>query len=96
MKIYIELELEATHHEFDNGTVRLETLTFPGCNQNLLPFMSVAEQDQAQQAVEDEVEKTGADKLAKLRELKEMRCDIAREFQQETLQELSQQRGVRL
>jgi hypothetical protein len=96
VRIYIELELEATHHEFDNGTVRLETLTFPGCTQNLLPFMSVSEQDAAQQAVEDEVEKATTDKLEKLRELKEMRCDIAREFRDEALAELQQQRGVRI
>lgn len=80
MKIWLELDLEATHHEFDNGTVKVETVTFPGCSQNLLPFMSVTEQDQAQQAVEDAVEKALIDKALAIRDRKDMMADNRREY----------------
>lgn len=95
MKITIELELEAKHHEYDDGRVEIYELTFVGCNQNLLPFLSISEQDAAQQAVEDEVEKALEEKHARIRERKEMRGDIAREFQREELASREAQRGVR-
>ena len=54
MRITIELDLDATYHERDNGDLLLEVLTFPGCNQNLLPFLSVNEQQRAQEALREQ------------------------------------------
>ena len=54
MKITVELDLDATYHERDNGDLLLEVLTFPGCNQNLLPFLSVNEQQRAQEALREQ------------------------------------------
>ena len=54
MKITVELDLDATYHERDNGDLLLEVLTFPGCNQNLLPFLSVNEQQRAQEALTEQ------------------------------------------
>lgn len=95
MRITIELDLVAQYHEYDNGTVSLQALTFPNCTQNVLPFLSVCEQDAAQQALEDEIEKATEAKYAAIRERREMRADIAREFQQEALRQGVAQRGVR-
>ena len=99
MKITIEIELEVTHHEYDNGRVAIETACFPGCSQNLLPFMSASEQNLAQQAVEDEVEKALVDKALAIRERRDMRGDsmreIAAEEQARELQERQAQRGIR-
>ena len=99
MKITIEIELEVTHHEYDSGRVAIETACFPGCSQNLLPFMSVSEQDLARQAVEDEVEKALVDKALAIRERRDMRGDsmreIAAEEQARELQERQAQRGIR-
>lgn len=98
MKIHLELELEVDVVEKQDRVI-IDAIRFPGCEQNLMPFMSVTELDQAQQAVEDEVEKETAIKLHKIRERKEMRGDhlreMARDIQQQTLRELESQRGVR-
>ena len=51
MRITIELDLDATYHERDNGDLLLEVLTFPGCNQNLLPFLTANEIERAQEAL---------------------------------------------
>jgi len=96
VKIFVECEFEVDYHEYNNnGHVKLETLTFPGCTQNLLPFMSESEQALAQQFTEDEVAKLLEAELAALRERKEMRADIARDFQRETLAELAVQGSAR-
>lgn len=95
MIIPIEIEFDIDVHEYDDGRVAIEAIRFPGCTQNLMQFMAIHEQDQAQQAVEDAHEKAAIEKVERLLEKKAMRADIAREFQQETLRELQLQRGVR-
>jgi hypothetical protein len=96
IKIFIEVDFDVEFHEYDNGTVRLEVLRFVGHQQNVLQYLSPSEQDAAQQALEDEVEKAAIDKVQRLLEQKAMRADIAREFQQEALAERQAQRGVQL
>ena len=54
MKITVELDLDATYHERDNGDLLLEVLTFPGCNQNLLPFLTANEIERAQEALTEQ------------------------------------------
>jgi len=54
MKITVELDLDATYHERDNGDLLLEVLTFPGCNQNLLPFLTANEVERAQEALTEQ------------------------------------------
>jgi len=95
MLIPIEIEFEIDVHEYESS-VGIDAIRFPGCTQNLMPFMSKSELDQAQQAVEDEYEKQAIKKVEMLLEKKAMRADIARELQQETLAERQAQRGVRL
>lgn len=96
MRIFIEVDFDADYHESDNGTVSLQGLRFVGHQQNILQYLSKSEQDAAQQALEDEVEKAAVDKVQRLLEKKAMRADIARECQRETLAEQQAQRGVRL
>jgi hypothetical protein len=53
MRITVELDLDATFYESDKG-VKLEVLSFPGCGQNLLPFMTPNEIERAQEALEEQ------------------------------------------
>lgn len=67
MKIFLEVELEVEHNEYDNGIVKLHELRFPGCTQNILLFLSPEELATAQQLVEEEVEKQLQEKFENLR-----------------------------
>lgn len=80
MKLTIELDLEATFYERDNGDVRLEMLCFPGSTQNVLPFLSQSEQIRAQAELENAVEQLALDKAIAIAEKREMRGDFRREL----------------
>jgi hypothetical protein len=67
----------------------------PGCVQNLLPYLSPVEQVKAQAEIESAVERAVIEKADAIRERKEMRGDIAREFQREELASREAQRGSR-
>jgi len=53
MRITVEIDLDATFYESDRG-VKLEMLCFPGCGQNLMPFMTPNEIERAQEALEEQ------------------------------------------
>jgi hypothetical protein len=79
MKITVELDLDATFHERDNGDLLLEVLTFPGCNQNLLPFLSVNEQQRAQEALREQCDTKLMLASQEAAERREMAGDARRE-----------------
>ncbi len=79
MKLTIELELEASYHEHDNGSVTLETLSFPNCTQNLLQFMTDAQKAQAQALLEEAREDDAIKKVERLLEKRAMRGDWLRD-----------------
>jgi len=79
MRITIELDLDATYHERDNGDLLLEVLTFPGCNQNLLPFLSVNEQQRAQEALREQHDTKLMLAAQEAAERREMAGDFRRE-----------------
>lgn len=99
MKITIEVEFEADCHVSGDDKVTLQALRFPGCVQNLLPYLSPVEQVKAQAELECAVENLAMATADAIRERREMagdyRREIAREFQAEALREGVVQRGVR-
>ncbi len=78
MKLFIELELEASYHEHDNDTVTLESLTFEGCSQNLLPFMSDEKKAEAQALLEDAWQDAAIAKVERLIEQRQIRMGTYR------------------
>ena len=96
--IYCEFGLVPTYHEYDNGTVKLEGLCFPGSTHNLLPYMDTAEIELAQERLDSAVSDELLDRAEMLRENAQRRGDarrqIALELQQEALSSLQAQRGV--
>jgi len=55
MKLNLEVELIPEWDEINDDVV-LTALRFPGCNQNVLIFLSTAEQKEAQEALESAVQ----------------------------------------
>lgn len=79
MILPIELELVASFHEHDNDTVTLESLTFEGCSQNLLPFMSDEKKAEAQALLEEAWQDAAIAKVERLLEKRAMRGDFLRD-----------------
>ena len=98
--IYCEFGLVPTYHEYDDGTVKLEGLCFPGSTHNLLPYMDTAEIELAQERLDSDE----ADRLLKRAELLrenaqrrgDARRELALEMQQEAMSGIQAQRGVNL
>jgi hypothetical protein len=82
MKICIEVELIPEYHESDS-TVKLEGLRFPGCSQNVLIFMSTAEQARAQQLLEEAVQDSAIERVERLLERKAMKGDVVRDLRKD-------------
>lgn len=80
MRLTIELDLDATFYEDNNDNVRLEVLTFPGSNQNIMPYLSQDELTKAQAELENAYEQAAIDKAAAIRERREMAGDFRREL----------------
>lgn len=80
MKLTIELELDATFYERDNGDVKLEMLCFPGSSHNVMPFLSPSELIRAQTELECAVEQCALDKAIAIAERREMRGDFRRDL----------------
>jgi hypothetical protein len=99
MKILLELELDAQYFEDGNDRVTLEAVRFPGCGQNLMPYMSPVELIKAQAELENAVEQAAISKAEAIRERRELvgdcRREIALEFQREELASRASQRGSR-
>jgi len=100
MILTIEIDLDVDYNESCDNQVSLKSACFPGNTQNILQFLSVSEQDNLQQALEDAYQQAAIDKVEALIQRKEMACDnrrdMVREFHQETVRELILQRGVRI
>jgi len=79
MRITLELELEATFYERDNGDVRLEMLCFPGSTHNILPFLSPVESIKAQAELESAVEQAAINRAVAIQERRQMAGDYRRE-----------------
>jgi hypothetical protein len=99
MRITIEVEFEADCNVSGDDKVTLQALRFPGCKQNLLPYLSKVEQVKAQAELESQVEQLAMATADAIRERREMagdyRREIAREFQREELASRESQRGFR-
>ena len=99
MKLHLEMEYEVSHYEHGNGLVTLESVRFPGCTQNLMPFMTTVDLIKAQAELECAVESAAIDKVITLCERKDVEADyrreIALEFQREELASRAAQRGFR-
>ena len=100
MRLTIEIDLDVDYNETGDNQVSLISATFCGYTQNVLQFLSVTEQDNLQQALEEAYHQEAIDKVQRLLDRKAMagdvRREIAREFQQEALAERQAQRGVRI
>lgn len=100
MKLYlnIELELEPTYYEDNNGNVRLEMLRFPNSTHNVMPFLSQSELVRAQAELENAVEQYVIDKAIAIAERREMagdyRRELAMDMQREALREGAAQRRL--
>jgi hypothetical protein len=100
MLLTLEIDLNVDYHETGDNKVSLLSACFPGFTQNILQFLSVNEQDNLQQALEDAYHQAAIDKVEALLERKAMagdaRREIAKEYQREALAERQAQRGGRL
>lgn len=99
MILTIEVDFDVDYNETCDNQVSLKSVCFPGLSQNILQFLSVTEQDNLQQALEDQYHQAAIDKVQRLLERKAMsgdaRREIARDFQRQALAEGVSQRGVR-
>jgi hypothetical protein len=79
MRITIEVDFEADEHVDNNDGVTITALRFPGCQQNLLPYLSPVEQAKAVAMVSCLIEQAAIDKADAIRERREMAGDFRRD-----------------
>lgn len=80
MRITVEIEFDVEVYESDNGRVFVQGARFPGCKQNLHPYLSESEKIRLQAELECAVEQAAIDKAVAIRERREMAGDYRREI----------------
>ena len=78
MLLSIEIDLEVGYNESCDNQVSLKSACFPGNTQNILQFLSVSEQDNLQQALEDAYHKAAIEKVERLLDRKHLRLGTYR------------------
>jgi hypothetical protein len=68
MELHIEVKLVAEYDEDCDGNATLTALRFPSCTQNVLIFMSPAEQQTAQESLVEAVQDAAIAKVERLLE----------------------------
>lgn len=98
MRLSIETEFEVGVLEMDNGRALVQSVSFPGCKQNLYPYLAESEKIRLQAELECAIEQATIAKANAIRERKELHGDYRRELaldlQREELASRAAQRGV--